>query len=306
MISTTETLEPAPEDGAVGPRGQKVYPSGKYDPNIEYTCTEYVAPYVLDGSMYFAMNKVGTSKGIDPSDDYAANGDNATWIPFDMFKYILTEVLFANFGKLASAIFLGDYMFSQKGKTGSGQDTTSYQNFNGDLSASSNFIPKILMNFLTGFSQFENIKLIGDIDATNARFYGALSSPFKDLTEDDVIWDSGSIGHINLNFNSGFNWAYAASIYNVITLNYPTDLKYDGVFSDIFNKPILTKSGDYLHLSGDFIYKKMNLFTTNVSKINLSSNAMACLRGITVNGSLYWYVINSDEFSLSGTTLNSI
>ncbi|WP_321520024.1 hypothetical protein [uncultured Bacteroides sp.] len=197
MISTTETLEPAPEDGAVGKRGQKVYPAGKFDLGIEYTCTEYVAPYVLDGSMYFAMNKVGISKGIDPSDDYATNGDNATWIPFDMFKYILTEVLFADFGKLASAVFSGDYMLSQYGKTGAGvakESEGDYKSFDpNNVGTSSNFIPNIFINFLTGLINCANLHATG-----NSSFEGilkAVSGSFKNLS---CVNDNGDVvGGIN-------------------------------------------------------------------------------------------------------------
>lgn len=195
-VNAVDVLFPAPQDGepgAKGNSGQKVYPSGKYDANIEYKCTASVAPYVLDGSVYYVMNKVGTSKGVDPSNDYAANGENGTWIPFDMFKAVMTEVFFADFGKLASAVFSGDYMISQQGKTGAGADTTSYQNFNGNLSSSSSFIPNILLDFLTGFVKADNVSISGMINAISGYI-----GQFKIVDGDIIGTDINKIERLRL------------------------------------------------------------------------------------------------------------
>jgi hypothetical protein len=121
--------------------------------------------------MYYVMNKEGVAKGIDPSDDYALNGENATWIPFDLFKFILTEVLFADFGKLASAIFSGDYMFSQYGVDQNGYAITSsdgYKNFNSTINP---FIPNILLDFKTGTGWLAKKNISWD-DAGNVSIIG--------------------------------------------------------------------------------------------------------------------------------------
>ena len=57
------------------------------------------------------MNKVATVKGLNPADDYAKNGNNATWIPFENYKAVFTEILMAEFAKLASAVFWGIICF---------------------------------------------------------------------------------------------------------------------------------------------------------------------------------------------------
>lgn len=274
MISTTDTLEPAPEDGAIGKRGQKVYPAGKFDPDIEYTCTEFVAPYVLDGPMYFAMNKVGISKGIDPSTDYATNGDNATWIPFDMFKYILTEVLFADFGKLASAIFLDDYMFSQHGKSGSGdikEAADDYKNFNGDLSSSSNFIPNLLMNLLTGYLRCKNVDIEGRVIATDGVFKGSLSTPFVEYE----FFDNEAI---DLDQNS--NIITESYMTNPLTLTLPTDIKWNGREISIFNKG-LTSNSTAITIA----------LNSSGGTYSLAKQAMATFKAIPGSTSVSWIKI---------------
>ena len=64
---------------------------------------------------YYVLNKEGTFKNINPKKDYAANGSKATWVLMDKVRYSFVEILMANFAKLASAVFYGQYMFSQYG-----------------------------------------------------------------------------------------------------------------------------------------------------------------------------------------------
>lgn len=134
---------------AQGARGMLPYPAGTYSSSTTYTATEQVAPYVLLDGTYYVMNKagawLGTSTGKTPAQDYAANGTSATWIPFESFKAIYVELLFARFGLLGSAVFYDDYMFSQHGVDASGNETSDYSGF-----ASGAFTPNILCNFKNG------------------------------------------------------------------------------------------------------------------------------------------------------------
>jgi hypothetical protein len=110
------------EAGAAGERGQignMLYPAGVYNSATEYTSTGTLSPFVLYLNSYYYLlpNKTYCGEAAangDPASDYA-NSSNPSWAKFQQFNAVFTELLMANFAKLASAVFSGDYMFSQKG-----------------------------------------------------------------------------------------------------------------------------------------------------------------------------------------------
>ena len=96
------------------------------------------------------MNKEGTFKNINPKKDYAANGSKATWVLMDKVRYSFVEILMANFAKLASAVFYGQYMFSQYGikADGSAVETVGgYKdfNYNDPMNPANKFRPNLLL-----------------------------------------------------------------------------------------------------------------------------------------------------------------
>lgn len=158
-------LDPGPQ----GNRGMLPFPAGEYAAGTTYTATANVAPYVLLSGTYYVMNKVGswlgTSTGKTPAQDYATNGLNATWIPFENFKAIYVELLMAKLGLIGKAVFYDEFMFSQYGTDASGNPSTNYQGF-----AAGTFIPNLELNFLTG-------KLRADV----GEFGGFLSTRFTNV-----------------------------------------------------------------------------------------------------------------------------
>lgn len=145
------------EDGLPGPageRGRMPYPAGFWNADIEYTATDDIAPivYYEAGSTYYVMRKTATIIGVNPMEDYRDNPTTSYWIPFEKYKAIFTEILMANFAKLASAVFYGDYMFSQHGKDADGDDTTNYGLFDPTKIGQSNcpFTPNLLLDLLLG------------------------------------------------------------------------------------------------------------------------------------------------------------
>jgi hypothetical protein len=127
---------------------------------------------VAHNSLYYYLAKTGTFTGINPADDYAANGVNAIWRPYDNFQAAFFEIVMAEFARLGKAVFFNDYMMSQYGVTPSGEDTNEYQNF-----AAGTFIPNILLNFLTG---------AGHLSAGNFSWdeYGRTYRKSKDI----IVW----------------------------------------------------------------------------------------------------------------------
>lgn len=165
IVASTFNVTAAPEDGAKGSRGQLPYPAGEYNLDTDYICTDMVAPYVLYEGIYYVMNQITTWVGHgvpsninNPQKDYAVNGKKATWIPFENYKAIYVEILMANFAKLASAVFSGDYMFSQQGVDAEGNPTSSYEKF-----GTEEFTPNLLFDFLRGLLKGRNIEVDGGV-----------------------------------------------------------------------------------------------------------------------------------------------
>lgn len=153
-----------------GARGMLPYPAGEYSETVSYMATANVTPYVLFNGLYYVMNKVGTWLGTaqkkTPAEDYALNGQNATWIPFEEYKAIFVELFFANFAKLGSAIFLGDYMFSQYGIR-NGTQSNAYQNFDpNNLDA---FRPNIFVDWLKGHIEALSGYFAGDLSCKSMK-----------------------------------------------------------------------------------------------------------------------------------------
>lgn len=133
------------------------YPAGIYSASISYTCSANVAPYVVfqpntsQDAVRYVMNKVGTwlgtEQGMTPAEDYAKNGENATWLPFEHFNAIEIELALIQFAKIGQAIFYDQYMFSQNGFDANGDITSDYKDFTPSMDK---FIPMILFDFLKG------------------------------------------------------------------------------------------------------------------------------------------------------------
>ncbi len=153
-------------DGKPGAAGPSYYMAGSYSATVVYTRDQYKSPVVeLDG-LYYGKIKDGSHSGIDPKTDVANNG--GYWAVFEDFKYIFTEAAFIKFGKLASAVFNGNYMFSQYGVTSAGAATDAYQSFDpslADPTANAAFMPNILLDFYNGKAWFNDIVAKGTINA---------------------------------------------------------------------------------------------------------------------------------------------
>ena len=148
------------DKGDKGDRGRLPVPYGEYSNSTVYTATDVIAPYVLCEGQYYVMNKTTTWIGASfgnktPKQDYQQYGANATWILMEQYKAIFVELLMAEFGKIASAIFYGSLMFSQQGiKNGAASEDyeSLHTKSNGDVdeSVASYFKPNFWINFLNG------------------------------------------------------------------------------------------------------------------------------------------------------------
>lgn len=212
-LAGTFTVQTVMEEGPQGPRGMLPFPSGEYSSSKTYVATSNIAPYVMFNGTYYVLNKpgswLGTSAGKTPAQDYATNGVDAMWIPFEEFKAIYVELLFARFGLLGKAVFYDDYMFSQYGTDMNGNPTSDYSGF-----SSGTFTPNILLDFLKGEAKF-----------ANAILSGSIATPLK-----RIDFQSGTI-----DFSQGFNWwGYGVYLDDPITVYLPTDIKHLGIHCMIY------------------------------------------------------------------------
>lgn len=111
-------------NGTPGKGGQMIYPAGVYDVNKAYTTTDKVAPYVLDTAdgNFYVLNAVMTWKGTEqdnrsPKQDFDTN-NGKYWLKFDAFEAVYAKIGIIANGLIGSAVFNGDYMFSQTGIQG--------------------------------------------------------------------------------------------------------------------------------------------------------------------------------------------
>ena len=143
------------EDGT-GKKGQIIYPAGIYNNNAAYVTDENKAPCVLDTTdgYYYVLNAIMTWRGTDednrtPSQDYAIN-KGKYWLRFDGFDAVYAKIGITANGLVGSAVFNGDWMFSQAGQKSSGGPSTLYGEFNPSNPYGGTFRPNVAINLKTG------------------------------------------------------------------------------------------------------------------------------------------------------------
>lgn len=169
----------SPKDltGPAGSTGPMLVPYGDWEEGPEDS-EEYAYSLIMDVDdstavvgrpmVYYAPNDDAEGvyyvlqQSIKGKDNTVENLRNIEyWRPFLKTKYIFTEALMANWGKLASAIFYSDYMFSAYGTTKDGA-LRSFKDFIGGANPmftgnekdgyrlSGILLPNLFTDFLTG------------------------------------------------------------------------------------------------------------------------------------------------------------
>ena len=142
------------KDGSVGRAGQIVYPAGIYSVDTTYSLDDYKAPYVFDpqdGNYYVLNVSRWTGKDQDennntPAKNVALQGDE--WVKLEAFEAIYAKVGIIANGLIGSAVFNGNYMFSQQGIIYTTDDTGEIYSYNS--SAYESFVPSTINLVLSG------------------------------------------------------------------------------------------------------------------------------------------------------------
>lgn len=234
-----------------GTRGQLVYPAGIYSNTTSYTTDAYKAPYVLDPSdnNFYVLNAqmtwLGTSQNNrTPSQDYAAN-NGKYWLKFEAFEAVYAKVGIIANGLIGSAVFNGNYMFSQQGITSSGASTSNYQNFNASdpYNSSNSFRPNFCVNLVTG-ETYTNAGSTQFLKNSGKIAGGAISwDSSNNVTFKGTNSSTGSVMTINPSTPSLKMTSKTSSggTLDIITIGQESIVENDGKFT--FYNPTITLKG---------------------------------------------------------------
>ena len=185
-------------DDIQGKIGPMAFMSGEWLSTNTYTRTDSLTPIVHHNDAYWYQRKNGSSKGDEPS------ADSSVWRLAQQFELVIAKMLMAEFGKIASAVFCGDFMMSQKGRR---FDTTKndyiydndYKSFDPETYTESDdrdWRPLVAIDFKEGIlrvvnmiahgGQFHDVNVDGKVTAN--LFYGKTKdlTNVKDYTIDPV------------------------------------------------------------------------------------------------------------------------
>lgn len=172
-------------NGENGSKGQIIYPEGIYNVNTVYQGTADKTPYAYDSNdaNYYVLNIVGTWQGTLHSNESPSTDTSNSWVKLDAFEALYTKIGIIANGLIGSAVFNGNYMFSQQGIDASGQTSTQYQNFDPEIPTGGEFTPNILFDFRTGAGHMAAGKIKfgsdGSVDLTNIKINNAIVQNIK-------------------------------------------------------------------------------------------------------------------------------
>ena len=183
-VRLTGEKGPQGQTGGVGPM---MYYAGEWQTGVSYVRTAQVVPLVSHDSdqFFYYPAKEGTLLNNEPS------SSNTAWKQQQKVPLLLAQLLMVDFGKIASAVFCGDYMLSQYGtkKDGTIVDGNStdkakaYKDFDGNNPDGGSFIPNLWINFLTGKMRSKGGEF-EDIAATGFLY----SEPFTVVDDNFAKW----------------------------------------------------------------------------------------------------------------------
>lgn len=216
------TGEKGPQ-GITGGVGPMMYYAGEWQAGVSYVRTSRVVPLLSHGDdeFFYYPAKEGTLTDNEPS------STNKSWEQQQMVPLLLAKMMMVAFGKIGSAVFYGDYMFSQYGKEKSG---SGYREINGSNTAAEigaaysrfeveqpddgDFVPNLYLNFLTGMMRsykmkaydmeahggtFEDVTVSGLLKGVSGTFkrlsYSEDDNVYIGFSDDGRIWFYGDMQH---------------------------------------------------------------------------------------------------------------
>lgn len=147
-ITTTET---------VYRRNPIIYPQGIYTAGVTYINDGARTPYVYYNGNYYYLSREGSWIGTE---DSTPDKNPTWWTLLEGFEALYTKVGIIANGLIGSAVFNGDYMFSQQGVDQNGTASSRYEDFLKNYSTGGTLVnpydpmaafkPNFCINFRTG------------------------------------------------------------------------------------------------------------------------------------------------------------
>lgn len=153
---------------------------------------------MLDDTVYMWCSRVSGNTSVNPK-TYIANGTlPRVWAAYQNWPLLCTQMFLAQFAKIGSAVFMGDYMLSQYGKNAGGSVITDYRQFDSSKlgQAGCPFTPRVYVDWKTGKVYMDYAEVAGTIDAKDGTIGG-----FE--IHDGYIGaaGSGTFGELSINRN---------------------------------------------------------------------------------------------------------
>lgn len=304
-------------NGATGRTGAMTYCAGAYDTSKDYQATATAHPYVIVEDKSTTPSTIGRWRLDDETAAWNGGGtrypkdDTAKWSQITDLQEIFASVAFIEFGKLASAVFSGDYMLSQYGVE-DGKASANYKNFLGynEDGMPKGFDPNICIDFLNGRAIFKGDSLFQGI-IKSANFFQNLDfitaesdgithiydSHLIDRTASisDVMLLSGDFGHCLATIDN-MQYHVAKAVY--LTIPNANLGKFRGkqirIVNNAWCKLVETTTGSYY-------------FSSNVS-VNADGGGMIYDMSLVFGGNTlraYWEELNMNSQHISSMTLLS-
>lgn len=277
--------------GEAGGSSPIIYPAGIYSNITRYVATESKAPYVWDANYqeFYILNFVdpagwlGTEQNnYTPGESFDRNG-NKYWDKLESFDAIYANVgIFGN-ALVGSAVFNGNYMFSQHGEG-------NYENFDGKTNdpyaEDSRFKPAWCVNLVTG----------GMWAGTGTSYFAPDGSGY--LSNGEINWDNKGmlrvpvmgtikayVKDLDIAYNNGFEFDY-----NILaSYNDTANVKILASNDRNGNNIIAEKSLGEIYIpceNSDSIIAKDAKYVTlvcNNKKIVTSAVPQVSVRNVTIN-----------------------
>lgn len=123
--------------------------SEEWSAGLTYRNGEYL---MIDNIVYMWRNPIQGNSSIPPKEDIEQNPQQTSWVAYQNWPLLATQVFLAQWAKLGSFIFNGDIQMSQQG-TVNGVPNFDYR--------ADNFIPNYKVNALTGKVEAQDMHIQG-------------------------------------------------------------------------------------------------------------------------------------------------
>lgn len=120
--------------------------------------------YLMAGNIvYMWRNPVPGNSEIPPQQDIGQNPQKTSWVAYQNWPLLATQVFLANFAKVGWMVTAGKYSISQKGMS-DGKPSEDYTQFDFET-GQGNFEPNLLIDWFSGLLRAMNVDVRGNIEA---------------------------------------------------------------------------------------------------------------------------------------------